>query len=127
MNRGLLKYFTKEDHLQASCCRWLLLNYPHLKWIHSPNEGKRSRFEQQKLNYIGRKQTAGFPDLMIFNDTSSGFKGYAIEFKVVYDSGKKNYPTPKQKKWLKTMEDLGYKAGICYSFDEFQEMIQNNF
>lgn len=118
------KYYTKEDHLQAKCMQWMLLAYPELAVLHSPNEGKRTVFEQRKMNFIGKKQSKGFPDIMIFNSTKDGYKGLAVELKVIYDSGAKNYPSKDQKKWIEKLNKQGYKALVVWTFEKFQEIIE---
>jgi hypothetical protein len=115
-------YYTKEDILQANCVKYLLLAYPKLKWIHSPNEGKRTMWEQKKMNYIGGKRTKGFPDLFIITPPKN-YHGCAIELKVIYESGKKNYPTKEQKQWLKDLDEVGYYTEVIYTFDDFKKTI----
>lgn len=127
MSYNIAKYLTQEDHLQANCMKWLLLEFPGVPVLHAPNEGKRSRFEQMKMNYIGKKQSKGFPDICIFRTTKQGLKGVAIELKVKYASGQKNYPTKEQKQWLERLKKEGWACYVCYSFDEFEQIIKENY
>ena len=95
--------------------------------MHAPNEGKRTAFEQAKLNFIGQKQGKGFPDLIIFDTTLDGSKGLAIELKVVYSSGKKNTPTKEQLKWLQKLENVGFKTAVIYTLEDFISIVKANY
>ena len=117
------RYLTKEDHLHKQCINWIEYQYPELIWYHSPSEGKRSRFEQFKFKWLGGSRRAGFPDLAIFNEFMP-FNGLAVEFKVIYDNGKKNYPSPNQKKWLKDLTVIGWMSEVIYTFEDFQKLIK---
>ena len=59
------KYLGKEDILQNQVMRYIGLKYPKALFTHVANEGKRTKFEQYKLKYLGTKP--GIPDIMIFN------------------------------------------------------------
>ena len=99
------KYVGPEDHLQHQVITWLAWQYPKLKYHHSPNEGKRSKFEQFKFKYLG--SDSGFPDL-IFPEIH-----LVIELKI-----KPNKPTPAQREWLDYFRSIRWTAEVCYSFDE---------
>jgi len=103
------------------------MQFPGLSIMHSPNEGKRTRFEQARLNFVGKKKSKGFPDLMIFDTTLDGSKGLAIELKVVYNSGQKNNPTKEQKDWLERLENAGYKVAVIYTLEDFIDLINQNY
>ncbi len=114
---GYEKYLGPEDRLHISCLRWLTLQYPHLVWHHSPNEGKRSKFEQYKFKMLGGK--AGFPDLIIFNRFSGGIiAGLVVEFKV-----KPNKTIQAQKEWLSDLDKAGFLCRVVYTFEEFEEVV----
>jgi hypothetical protein len=104
------KYLTKEDHLQRQVISWLRFQYPGLRYHHSPNEGKRSRFEQFKYKYLG--SDSGFPDL-IFPSLQ-----LVIELKI-----KPNKPTPAQTEWLNYFKSIGWTAEVCYTFGQTQSVI----
>ena len=40
------KFLVPEDHLQMQVARYMAMQYPKVFWCHTPNEGKRSPYEQ---------------------------------------------------------------------------------
>jgi hypothetical protein len=94
-----------EDHLQHQVITWQAFQYPWLRYHHSPNEGKRSTFEQYKFKYLG--SDSGFPDL-IYPQVK-----LVIELKI-----KPNKPTPAQEEWLDHFACIGWTAVVCYSYEE---------
>jgi hypothetical protein len=109
-----IKYAGPEDHLQHQLVTWLKLQYPKLKYHHSPNEGKRSPFERFKYQYLG--SDSGFPDL-IFPSLH-----LVIELKI-----KPNRPTPAQEEWLDYFMAIGWRSEVCYSFEEAQKILTEEF
>lgn len=95
--------------------------------MHAPNEGKRTPFEQARLNFVGQKKGKGFPDLIIFDTTLDGSKGLAIELKVSYSSGKKNKPTKEQLDWLQRLENAGFKVAVIYTLEGFISIVKENY
>lgn len=83
--------------------------------FHVPNEGKRSAKTGKMMKRMGLRN--GVPDL-IFPISKRGFHGLAIEMKYG-----KNKPTEKQLEWLDLLNANGYKAVVCYGFDEAKETI----
>ena len=79
MSNPYQKYLTKEHKLQHAVITYLKFNYPGKLFTHVPNEGKRSRWEQFLIKYLG--VSPGVPDLMIF-DPNDKYNGLAIEFKI---------------------------------------------
>ena len=82
MSNPYQKYLTKEHKLQHAVITYLKFNYPGKLFTHVPNEGKRSRWEQFLIKYLG--VSPGVPDLMIF-DPNDKYNGLAIEFKIKYN------------------------------------------
>lgn len=111
------KYLGPEDHLHRQVINYITAQYPGVLFHHSPMEGKRSRFEQFKLKWLGAK--SGFPDLFIFASNRNG-NGLAIELKV-----KPNKPTENQNAWLSALHNRLYVAEVCYSFEEAKKVIDN--
>ena len=90
------KYLGGEDKLQRAIINYLQMQYPDAIFTHPMNEGKRTKFEQYKMKYLGAKP--GIPDLLIFTPNNV-FSGLAVELKYKY-----NKPTDNQKKWLKCLK-----------------------
>lgn len=61
---------------------------------------------------------AGFPDLFLCI-ARGGYHGLFIELKTV-----KGKPTALQQTWLNRLNKQGYKAVVCYGFDEAKEAIK---
>ena len=106
-----IKYLGPEDHLQHQVIMWLKYQHPLLKYHHSPDASKRTPFERFKYDYLG--SDAGyldltFPSLLL-----------AIELKI-----KPNKPTPAQLEWIDYLNKNGWRADVCYSFDESIKAIQ---
>ncbi len=83
---------------------------------HSPNGGKRQFLEAKKFKAMGVK--AGFPDLFLCI-AKNGYHGLFIELKT-----QKGKPTALQQTWLNRLNGQGYKAVVCYGFDEAKEAIK---
>lgn len=86
------------------------LRWKRIRFNHSPNEGKRSPQEGNKLVKMGMSK--GFPDLEI-PLPAGGNNGLYIEFKT-----KKGTLTFEQKKWLEYLNNNGYVAKVARSYDE---------
>lgn len=104
-------YLTKEDMLQHQLVLFLRYQYPNLKFHHSPDYGRRTPFEQFKYKYLGCD--AGFPDLL-FPELL-----LIVELKI-----KPNKPTLEQAIWIAFFKKIGWKAEVCYSFEEAVMVIE---
>lgn len=60
---------------------------------------------------------AGVPDLMVAEPRGQ-YAGLFIEMKV-----KPNRPSKEQKVIIKRLEDAGYKVAVCYSFEDFEQVV----
>jgi hypothetical protein len=87
---------------------------------HVPNEGKRGFKAQADFKKLGG--SAGYPDLII-DIASGGFHGLRIEMKA--PKGFKSAVSAAQEQWIKRLNDQGYKAMVCYGFDEAKEVIEH--
>ena len=114
-----LKYLGPEDHLQRAVFNYVYMAYPGVLIQHTPNEGRRTKFEQFKMKYLGTKR--GTPDVLIFSP-SKQFSGLAIELKVGY-----NKPTPDQKEWLKHLLKCNWHTVWHNTFDDCKLTIDNYF
>ncbi len=106
-----------EDQEQIALMQWAAL-HPICKeyLIHIPNGGSRHPLEALKLKKMGVKR--GVSDLFLAYP-SRGFHGLWIEMK-----SKNGSITSYQKKWLHSMEGIGYNIFVAYSFEEAKETIQ---
>ena len=109
------KYFGKEDILNSQVCTYLKLQYPNLLWWHTPNESKKSKFEQYKAKKLGIK--SGIPDIIIVGKSIN----IAIELKVY-----PNKLTPNQADVLDRLGNAGWITAVCYSLDEVIEVLKIN-
>jgi hypothetical protein len=129
------KYEGKEDELQISCMDYMRLQYPEVLAIHVPNEGisgaKGARYGAKRKR---KGVVAGVPDILVFkpkldltahfNDGWDGVEfhaGLAVELKV-----KGGRISESQKKTMSKLKDSGgWHCAICWSFDEFKELIDD--
>ncbi len=101
-------YAPTEGEEQAAVVQWCDL--VHIPIVHVPNEGKRSARYGATLKRAGMRP--GFPDLFI-PVAKKEFHGLFIEMKVG-----KNKPTADQEKWINLLNANGYKAVVCYGYDQ---------
>ena len=101
----------EESSHQQAFFQWLKL-YPDVFKVtwHTPNSGKRTKFEAYRLKREGLLK--GVPDIFI-GIAINGFHGYFIELK-----SKKGKVDPSQKKLHLNLIDNGYKVDVCYSWHE---------
>ena len=105
----------KESVLQTACVKWFRLQYPDLVIYAVPNGGSRNVREGQRLKAEG--VLAGVADLVVLLPQG---KSLYIEMKV-----KGNRQTDNQKDFQKKAIALGHTYAVCYSFEEFQQVIEN--
>ena len=106
---------TEEHNLQKACITWFRLQFPNYIIFAIPNGAKRTA--RQGRYYKEEGLTAGVPDLMIAEPRGQ-FAGLFVEMKV-----KPNRPSKEQKEILKRLEDAGYKVSVCYSFEDFEQVV----
>lgn len=104
----------KESVLQTACVKWFRLQYPDLIIYAVPNGGSRNIREAQRLKTEG--VLAGVADLVVLLPQG---KSLYIEMKV-----KGNKQTDNQKEFQKIAENLGHPYTVCYSFEEFKDVIE---
>lgn len=107
-----------EDDIQINCVKWFSLQYPKLALLlhHSPNGGKRTKFEAIQFKRMGTR--AGFPDLELLFP-SKGYHALFIEMKT-----KVGRQRPTQKVYQRALEEYGYKYVICRSLEDFMKEIK---
>ena len=105
----------QESTLQSSCVRWFRYQYPHLVIYAVPNGGSRNVREAQRLKAEG--VLAGVADLVVLLPQG---KSLYIEMKV-----KGNRQTDNQKEFQKKVTTLGHTYAVCYTFEEFQKVIED--
>lgn len=105
----------QESTLQTSCVKWFRLQYPNLVIYAVPNGGSRNVREAQRLKAEG--VLAGVADLVIMLPQG---KSLYIEMKV-----KGNRQTQNQKDFQKKAISLGHTYTVCYTFEEFQKIVEN--
>jgi VRR-NUC domain protein len=104
----------KESVLQTACVKWFRLQYPDLVIYAVPNGGSRNIREAQRLKAEG--VLAGVADLVVLLPQG---KSLYVEMKV-----KGNKQTLNQKDFQKKAITLGHTYAVCYTFEEFKEVIE---
>lgn len=96
--------------------RYISGRHPEIELLyHIPNGGSRNRIEAAHLKQQGVK--AGVPDLCL--PVARGeHHGLYIELKVG-----KNKPTENQKQWISKLREQGYRAEVCYGWEEASKVI----
>ena len=99
-------------------CALHLREYPQLRWLtHIPNGGARDLREGAKFKAMGTKR--GVLDYFLFYPRwDKMYCGLAIEMKVG-----KNVASPEQLDWLAYLNETGYKAQVCYGWQEAWDCI----
>jgi ribonuclease HIII len=106
-----------EHQLQVSCIKWFRWNYPHLLIFAIPNGSHRHIAVARKLKAEG--VVAGIPDLFIAIPNSE-YNGLFVEMKAG-----KNKTTEIQNEIINKLKSNNYAVEVCYSFDEFTNIINN--
>lgn len=84
--------------------------------VHVPNEGKRGPKAASEFKRAGGR--AGYPDLIL--DLPSGvWHGLRIEMKA-----KDGKPTTAQLNWITRLREAGYRAEVCYGFEQARTVIE---
>ena len=104
-----------EDQIQKQIISWAKLyrhnGQPLSELIHhSPNGGQRHIVTATRFKAMGT--LAGFPDLFVFI-ARGGFNGLFIELKKP-----KGRVSAIQQQRIDALNEQGYRAVVCYGFDE---------
>ena len=87
-------------------------------WAHIPNERKATVRVLGELERQGMKK--GFPDNFIA-EPSGKWHGLFIELKRAKKS--LSHKSPEQRKWIKALNEKGYKAAFCYGAEEAKRVV----
>ncbi len=113
-----------EHTLQVACVKWFRYKYPKLKMnlFAIPNGGSRGKWEGGRFKAEG--VVAGVADLFLAvpqtNWLKAEYNGLFVELKL-----KPNKATKEQLKFRDAVKKQGYQWEIVYTFDEFEEIINN--
>jgi len=109
-----------SEHDEQSCLIQWAYHYsglPELKLLFAiPNAGVRHYATARRMKAEGLR--AGLPDLALMV-ARQGYYGLFIELKYG-----KNKPTEEQKWWLEQLTQEGYKACVCYGFEEAKQTLE---
>lgn len=114
------KRIQHEAQIQTMLFQWAKLHeylYPELRLLyHCPNGGSRDAVECYHLKQQGVR--AGVPDLIL--PVARG-QYYGLYLEVKAEGGRLQ---DSQKQWLDELNRQGYKAIVCYGFDEAKTAIE---
>ena len=119
----------REHNIQVACVRWFASTFPTYEpffWA-TPNGGYRSKKTACDMKAEGQK--AGVPDLSLMYP-AKGYHGLFIEMKKS-EVGKKGQliakgkPSEHQVKRMEALRKAGYKCELCYSVEEFKNIIKD--
>ncbi|MBQ2211558.1 MAG: VRR-NUC domain-containing protein [Ruminococcus sp.] len=104
-----------ESQEQIQLIQWCRTD-PRLQYLfHIPNESVGGRGWLVRNRQMGVK--AGVPDLF-YPVPLGGYHGLFIEMKA-----NKGRPSAVLKRWLKVLNDLGYKAVVCAGWEEARDVL----
>lgn len=120
-----------EDSIQKAVMAWArwqplapigidgkLSNFIH----HSPNGGYRTKREGGNFKLMGTK--AGFPDLFVFIPKGE-YHGLFIELKTPKGKSRQaGQVSDNQEMMIDRLNSIGYKAVVCYGYDEAVQAIK---
>ena len=129
MGKSFKDWLTEEDRLQASVNKYIALKGGDVLFFHTPNEGKRTKFEQFKAKFMGLKK--GVPDIVILEPRDE-YSGLLIELKkegtVVWNkNGTVRKNLIDQEAFLSKAREKGYMAEFAVGFDQAKDIIDNYF
>jgi hypothetical protein len=112
-----------EHQEQVMLIKWCELNktrYPGIDLIFAiPNGANKSKVARAQFKAEGLK--SGVPDLFL-PIAKGGCHGLFIEMKRKKPRGS---VSENQKTWLSALEQNGYKAHVCYGFEEAKQVIED--
>lgn len=112
-----------EEREQYKVVQYMALQYPHVLFIHVPNENKGKPAWYQKLAALGVK--SGVCDLLFFHPVLP-YHGLAIEMKTPANKILKRRAgkvSPSQTLFLEALRVRGWKAEVCWGFDQAKKEI----
>ena len=109
---------TTEHDIQVNCVNYFRLRYPKGLIYAIPNGGQRNVIVASKLKAEG--VLSGVPDLCI-PIAKKGYNGLYIELK----NGKDGKLSDNQKTIMSKLQNEGYRCEVCWSFDEFRNVVDN--
>lgn len=119
MAKRRLGRWTLEDQEQAAFVEWFRLKHPRSILLSIPNGDERPYVVRERLLTTG--MLPGAPDLMLA-ERVQGLGGMFIEMKSKNPkTGKKYYPTKRQRELHQRLREKGYAVVVCWSADEAME------
>ena len=107
-----------ELKIQIAVVNWIKSNFPELLYCASAGGMRTSLSVAKKMKASG--YVKGIPDLQIMQPTRDK-NGMFIELK----ANAKCYATKEQKEWIEKLNQRGYYAVVCKSFDSAIDEITN--
>jgi hypothetical protein len=109
-----------EASVQQAIVAYLRYQYPFALYSATAGGVHTSYLQAIRLKATGYMK--GCPDLLIF-EPCNGFHGLMIEIK----KDSKSYATKEQKEWISKLNDRGYSAHVCKSFEDAKTVIDQYF
>jgi len=108
----------EENKIQEALVRYVRLKWPNVLFTCAPAAAKDARTgaRNKRMGYL-----KGFPDLF-FAYPLGGYLGLFLELKTA--TGKE---TSQQKEIREQLNMHGYKAVVCYGYDEAIKQVENYF
>ena len=110
----------KEKDLHNTIVEYLE-HFPYILWTSTLGGVYLGKGNFKQKNLVKKHYKKGVPDILIF-EPNKEYNGLMIELKVG-----KNKPSIHQKAWIQNLNNRGYKAIVCYTFEEFQDELKEYF
>ena len=117
---------------QCTFVRWFKMSHPGFKRLISAyvvtNKGIRAQGEGAWRGQMAKDEglLAGYPDVFIAVPNGA-HHGLYIEFKAIYETGKKGQLSEEQKLVHADLRLMNYQVNVCYSSDEAIQVWKDYF
>jgi len=109
-----------EQQEQIMFNQFMALACPRVLWTATAG-GLRTTWKQATaMKRMGLSK--GVPDILVF-ESRGKYHGLCIELKKAKEQGH-SYPSIEQKWWIEELNKRGYKAVVCYGFEEARETVE---
>lgn len=116
-----------EDAIQIEVASWLSSTELDRDWLHPPLEQFSARWAKQMAKKGAR---SGWPDIIIFRPTKTGFKGVGIELKRP-DRQREGKPraglSRNQTERLDRLTTFGWFTAVAYSFEQVKALVTHHY
>lgn len=120
---GSKRNYQHEYYVQVAIVNYLRAKYPGALWTASSAGMKTNVITAMRFKAMGVQP--GFPDIAIYEPRGI-YRGLFIELKRPKARGSsRGTVSPHQTRWIDGLNRRGYKAVICYGFDDARKILDD--